>query len=127
MPDPNEGFIAVSGGWYHSLALKENGTSIEDDDPPGSFLQIRSVSPNPFSTGTSVVFNSPGLSGLTLEVYDTTGRLVNTRSLGSSPAGSHTVAWDGRDSHGAELPTGVYITRLASDGQQASAKVVLVR
>lgn len=127
VPAPNEGFIAVSGGWYHSLGLKENGTSVEDDDPPGNFLQIQSVSPNPFSTGTSVVFNSPGLSGVTLDVYDTTGRLVNTRNLGSSPAGSHSATWDGRDSHGAALSTGVYFIRLVSDGQQASAKVVLVR
>jgi hypothetical protein len=99
VPPPNSGFSAVAAGWGHSLGLKENGTSVEDDDPPGNFLQIQSVSPNPFSTGTSVVFNSPGLSGVTLDVCDTTGRLVNTRNLGSSPAGSHSATWDGRDSH----------------------------
>jgi len=127
VPDPNDCFVAVSGGWVHSLGLKENNTSVEDEGMPGSFLQITSVSPNPFSTSTSVVFHSPCLSGVTLEVFDTAGHIMKTRYLGVFPAGSHTATWDGMDCRGREMATGVYLIRLISDSQQASAKVVLVR
>jgi flagellar hook assembly protein FlgD len=76
---------------------------------------------------TKVLFQSPGLSAVTLEVYDTTGRLVRIQPLGNSPAGQHSITWDGRDSSGAELASGVYFIRLCSAEQQASAKVLLVR
>ncbi|MFO7626181.1 MAG: FlgD immunoglobulin-like domain containing protein, partial [Candidatus Fermentibacteraceae bacterium] len=85
------------------------------------------VSPNPFSSSTSVVFQSPGLSSMTFQVFDIAGRLVRTQSIGNSPAGQHTITWDGRDSQGAELASGVYFIRLRGAEQQASAKVLLVR
>ncbi len=112
---------------YHSLGLREISTGVEGACPAGDFIQIQSVSPNPFCNSTSVIFQSPGLASVTLEVYDTTGRLVRTQSLGNSPAGQHTTVWDGRDSQGAELGSGVYFIRLSGAEQQASAKVVLVR
>ncbi|MFO7626712.1 MAG: FlgD immunoglobulin-like domain containing protein [Candidatus Fermentibacteraceae bacterium] len=127
IPSPNSGFVGIAAGEYHSLGLHENSTWVEGACPAGDFIQIQSVSPNPFSTSTSVVFHSPGISTLTLEVYDTAGRLMRTRSLGNSPAGQHTTVWDGRDSQGAELGSGVYFIRLSGTEQQASAKVVLVR
>ena len=126
VPEPNSGFVGIAGGQAHNLGLRES-TGIEDDGLAGNFIQIRSVSPNPFSSSTSVVFQSPGLSSMTFQVFDVAGRLVRTQSIGNSPAGRHTIAWDGRDSQGAELTSGVYFIRLRGAEQQASAKVVLVR
>jgi len=127
VPSPNEGFVAVAGGDNHSLGLRDVSTSIEGADPTGDFIQIQSVAPNPFSISTTLFFQSPGLSTLTLQVYDTAGRLVRTQPLGNSPAGQHSITWDGRDASGAELASGIYFIRLMSTEQQASAKVLLVR
>ena len=126
VPSPNSGFVGIAGGQAHNLGLRES-TGIEDLVLAGDFIQIRSVSPNPFSSSTSVVFQSPGLSSMTFQVFDIAGRLVRTQSIGNSPAGRHTITWDGRDSQGAELGSGVYFIRLRGAEQQASAKAVLVR
>jgi len=128
VPPPNTGFVAVSAGrGWHNLGLREIGTGVEDLELTGDFIQIQSVAPNPFSTITTVLFQSPGLSTLTLQVYDTAGRLVRNQFLGDSQAGQNSVTWDGKDSQGAELGTGVYFIRLMIAEQQASAKVILVR
>ncbi len=126
VPEPNSGFVGIGGGSYHGLGLRES-TGIEDEGLAGDFIQIRSVSPNPFSSSTSVVFQSPGLSAVTFQVFDIAGCLVRTQTIGNSPAGQHSFSWDGRNSQGAELGSGVYFIRLGGAEQQASAKVVLVR
>ncbi len=118
--------LAISAGSYHSLGLKSIGTGIE---PPVNtdVLAITSVHPNPTIGSATVQFNSPGLTRVSISVFDTAGRLVRAQNLGDSPAGQHIITWDGRDSHGAELGSGVYFIRLQAAYQQASAKVVLVR
>lgn len=120
-------FRGDGGGERHSLGLKDVDTSVEDAGLVSDFIQIQSVAPSPFSMTTSVVFQSPGLSTLTLQVYDTAGRLVRTQPLGNSQAGQHIITSDGRDASGAELASGVYFIRLQGVDQQASTKVVLVR
>jgi len=128
VPPPNSGFVAIAAGrGWHNLGLREISTGVEDEDPTGDFIQIQSVAPNPFFMSVSVLFQSPGLSAVTLQVYDTTGRLVRNQFHGDSPAGQNSITWDGKDSQGAELGTGVYFIRLRSVEQQASAKVLLVR
>jgi len=101
--------------------------SADDPQAPGLVTGINSIYPNPFDSHASVSFQSPGLSALTLQVFDTTGRLVRTQPLGNFSAGQHTITWDGRDSLGAGLAPGLYFIRLQGAEQQASAKVVLVR
>jgi len=126
VPEQNEGFVAVAGGGVHTLGLKFIDTGMENTSPTGVF-QILSIAPNPFSMSSSIVFHSPGVSQVGLEVYDTAGRLVRTQDLGSSPAGQHSVSWDGRDASGAELSPGIYFIRLVSAEEEVSAKVVIMR
>lgn len=118
--------VAVSAGTEHSLGLKSIGTGIE---PPVNtdVLEITSVHPNPTRGFTTVQFNSPGLTGVSLEVLDITGRMVRTDELSSSSPGQHNTTWDGRDSRGEELEAGIYFIRLRSVAQQTSARVMLVR
>jgi flagellar hook assembly protein FlgD len=91
-------------------------------------LSISTVYPNPFSTASSVVFQSPGLASVTLEVYDVSGRLVKSQELGAVSEGRQTVLWDGSSSSGETLSNGVYIIRLAGgSGSSATARVILLR
>jgi len=55
-------------------------------------------------------------------VFDLAGRHVSTLLNHTLPAGNHTAAFDG-----SELPPGVYLVRLASGSEFATARVVLLR
>jgi flagellar hook assembly protein FlgD len=62
-----------------------------------------------------------------LEVYTLTGRRVATLVNGSIGAGSHQVTWDGKDSSGRDVASGVYYYRVyAEEGSQAG-KMILLR
>ncbi|MCX7194002.1 MAG: flagellar hook assembly protein FlgD [Proteobacteria bacterium] len=68
-------------------------------------------------SGVDLVSGSTGLGGFslptpsdssTVSIYDSTGALVNTLSLGAQPAGITKWQWDGTNSSGAAMPTGSY-------------------
>jgi flagellar hook assembly protein FlgD len=60
-------------------------------------------------------------------VYDITGRKVRTLLHGPISAGSHSIAWDGRDDSGKPVASGVYISRLVAGERIATGKMALVR
>ncbi len=85
------------------------------------------ASPNPTASGVELSFQSDGFSPLTLEIYDTAGRLVRTEALGTLPAGSQAHYWNGQGGNGQALAQGVYFVRLSSSELEASTRVVLLR
>jgi flagellar hook assembly protein FlgD len=63
-----------------------------------------------------------------LTVYDLTGQTVATLVEGERDAGAYEIRWDGRNSAGRDVASGVYLYRLwSSDGQVLTHKMALVR
>ena len=83
--------------------------------------------PNPFNPLTKVSFNLPEAGKVTLGVYDVQGRLVNTLADGEAPAGRQSVIWDGTDSHGRQVSSGIYFARLITPEGVVQHKMILVK
>ncbi len=109
------------------LVVDSDGHSSEISivDIRNSFQPQLTVAPNPVITGTTVSFRTAPGEPFTLSVYDLRGRLIRTLKKGTGLADTGAVAWDGRDSAGRQLATGVYLMRLRSAHQQISRKIVL--
>ncbi|MCX6640952.1 MAG: M1 family aminopeptidase [bacterium] len=88
---------------------------------PGEFKLIGST-PNPFNPTTTISFQLPAASRMSLVVYDVSGRLVSTLVDGFRDAGSHQVTFDG-----SKLASGVYLYRLEAGGYSANGKMVLLK
>jgi outer membrane protein assembly factor BamB len=88
------------------------------------------VSPNPFSTTTTINISglTHGAGGMELKIFDVTGRLVRKMSLATCKLllGAQTT-WDGRSDEGRKLAPGVYFVHFVSGDQSATRKVLLVR
>jgi len=83
--------------------------------------------PNPFNPQTTLTFELPTRTTVTLRIYDAAGRPVRTLVDGARDAGPHEVEWDGRDRGGLGLASGTYFARLESGGTARVRKLVLVR
>jgi hypothetical protein len=100
---------------------------------PGSFPVVPSTYvlennfPNPFNPLTNIRYGVPRRSYVTLAVYDILGRKVRTLVVGESQAGTFTVRWDGRSDDGRTVSSGVYFSRLVSEGFAVTKKMMLVR
>jgi len=86
------------------------------------------VTPNPFGRSTTIHFDIPAPgTRLTLSVYDVGGRLVRTLLAGEVAPGAFDACWDGLDDDGGRLPSGVYLTRMATPAGAVRGRIVLAR
>lgn len=83
--------------------------------------------PNPFNPTTEIDFSVPRLSRTQLDIYDALGRQVLRLLDKTLVRGNYRVSWDGRDSKGTVLPSGVYFYRLVADQAILSKKMLLLK
>jgi hypothetical protein len=77
--------------------------------------------------GTEIRFGLSHPERVRVEVFDLSGARVRTVADAIRSAGAQTVAWDGRDSGGRAVPSGVYLVRVAAPSLNWSGKAVLVK
>jgi hypothetical protein len=95
---------------------------------PAMPLTLNQNHPNPFNPSTTIGYYLPVDATVTLDVYDTSGRLVARLLNGAKQAkGTHSVAWRGLDAQGRQSSSGVYFYRLTSGKETISKKMVLLR
>ncbi len=123
-PVKNEAFVAQLAQFSQLEATTGMATSLSDFVSTMSGTQMTtsasligkkvSVPDGPAvldAAGTPVqgVINLPaGADGVTFNVYNSQGILVDTQILGAQTAGDMTWAWDGNDSGGNYAPAGTY-------------------
>ncbi len=83
--------------------------------------------PNPFNPSTKITFNIGKNSFTSLRIYDILGREVATLVSGMQSAGKRTVEWNGTNSAGHKVCSGVYFYRLQAGGYVETKKLVLLR
>lgn len=90
---------------------------------------LKSAYPNPFNPSTTIGFDLPVASRVTITIYDLLGKVVDVVKDGVEPAGSRSLTWDASG-----IASGVYLYRLVASGISDPArtftqvkKIVLVR
>ena len=78
--------------------------------------------PNPFNNITNLKYGLPAASRVSIQVYDLSGRLVETLIDKKQSAGNHFVIWDGRNAS-----SGVYIVRMNTAEFTNVQKLILLR
>ena len=70
----------------------------------------------PFNPTTKSKYDIPEQATVTLKIYNVLGQEVLSFADGEQTAGFHTVAWDGRNSFGSQVSSGVYFYRFEATG-----------
>lgn len=83
--------------------------------------------PNPFNPTTTIHFDVPKAGRVKLQVFRLDGSWVADLVDQNFAAGPQRTSWNGRDRHGAAVPSGVYLARMDADGGSWAIKMMLVR
>ncbi|MFC1573147.1 right-handed parallel beta-helix repeat-containing protein [Candidatus Eisenbacteria bacterium] len=83
--------------------------------------------PNPFSEGTTVIWNQAHPGQAELAVLDVRGRVIRVLSSGRMGVGEHRQIWDGRDRQGKSVPGGVYWIKVQANKVRSGIRVLRVR
>jgi hypothetical protein len=78
--------------------------------------------PNPFNPATKIVFQIPKSDFVMLDVYDISGRLVQTLFTGNLKQGKYEIEFDG-----STYSSGVYVYKLFTTNFTQSEKMILVK
>ena len=88
--------------------------------------------PNPFNPETWIPYQLSEDSAVSVSIYDTTGKLVRTLSLGFQPAGFYNsreraAYWDGRNALGERVASGIYFYQLTTPSFQQTRRLVILK
>ena len=88
--------------------------------------------PNPFNPETWIPYQLSEDSPVSISIYDTTGRLVRTLSLGFQSAGFYNsrgraAYWDGRNALGERVASGIYFYQLTTPDFQQTRRLVILK
>ncbi|MBN2008158.1 VCBS repeat-containing protein [candidate division KSB1 bacterium] len=93
---------------------------------PDAF-QLKQNYPNPFNPDTRIEYQLSSAGHVSLFVCDMTGREVVQLVNCKKAAGSYTAQWDGRDTNGRLVPSGVYLYQLKIGNASESRKMVIMQ
>jgi len=112
--------IDINGAFKYYDAVKVNLTA-------SSKPQLLQNNPNPFNPSTTIKFYTPNTSDVSIKIYDMLGREVLTLFNKQTTAGFHIVYWNGKDSRGENVASGVYLYRLTAGSFSETKKMNLLK
>lgn len=80
--------------------------------------------PNPFNPVTTIKYDLPADSRVTLKIYNILGQEVRTLVNEYQAAGYKALQWDGRNQRGEPVSSGIYIYRLSASSAKESREFV---
>ncbi len=101
--------------------VKENNFKL-----PGHFSLAQNF-PNPFNASTEISFDLSRRCPVELSVFNVVGQKVRTIIDAEIGAGSHTVIWDGLDTYGQPVASGVYFYRLNAGDFSETKKMLMIK
>ena len=104
---------------YDYLALDMEGV-------PNEFT-LHENYPNPFNPTTTLRFDVPEVSDITVTIFNMLGQKVRTFNLNNTPAGYHSVKWNATNDYGDPVGAGVYLYQLQANQFIKTRKMVLLK
>jgi FlgD Ig-like domain len=120
----------VKGSFFivDDLQLSETATGITEQvsSSPKKF-ELNQNYPNPFNPSTNISYSIPDQDFVKLDIYNITGELVKNLVDENQTAGTHQVIWDGKNTFGRQVSSGVYFYRIISRKYNSIKKMIMLK
>jgi agmatine deiminase len=113
---------------HHQVILKVDSdllSSLADPAYQTSACKIESVVPNPFNSMTRISFSLDKALNTSMIVYNLQGQVIKILADYEFSAGTHELAWDGRDGSGNKVPQGIYLLKLKTQAGVDLKKLIV--
>lgn len=114
-------------GYMRIYKYDSTSQIVGDDIGLSKQFKIISCYPNPFNAQVTIQYEIPYQTDLGATVYDILGRRIWLSETSQHPPGYFTQTWDGIDSHGADVSSGIYIIQLSTPDWNATEKIILLK
>ncbi len=116
-----EGNLILTGGNSQYQLIKGGINSL-----PTKFA-LHNNYPNPFNPTTTITYDIPNESHITLTIYDLMGRSVKELMSKRVSPGNHSIVWNGTDSNNNSVASGMYLYQLKSGDFVETKKLLILK
>ena len=119
----------VNDGYPYLWWQDGDGTSLDVSDAPvlpDGFV-IHQNYPNPFNPTTTISYDLPKRSLVTLGIYDLLGKQIKILVNQSQDAGNKIAMWNGTDNLGRPVSAGVYLYQIQAGEFNQTRKMLLLK
>jgi hypothetical protein len=121
-----ENGVVIEAGNMTTLNFQLMEVSNSDDCAPG-VPYLSQNHPNPFTGKTSIAYSLDSAGWSRLEIFNCKGQKVKTIFSGQAASGDHLADWDGMDTDGHPVESGIYFYRLSTPSVNQTRKMVIIR
>ena len=119
----NEPFDWVSSAQVHGSPGKNDSSSdVKESNISPAHFKLNNNYPNPFNAATTITWQQPLKSHITLKIHDVLGKHVVTLVNEVMQKGHHKITWKAKD-----VPSGVYFYSLHSSDFHQTRKCIVLR
>lgn len=120
------------GQGFDIFARIDQFQTVSVDEPPKSAVvpsafHLFQNFPNPFNPQTTIRYELPATSPVSLKVFNISGQEIISLVEEIQSAGSHSMFWNGNNASGEKVPSGIYYCRLKMGNVVQVRKMVLTR
>jgi hypothetical protein len=130
--------ISNPWGYYYKVTTLDHAGNESDaaemqtvsgvgDDVAPVRTALLAAYPNPFNPSTRLSFELAAPAHARINIFDTAGRLVKTLVNEQRGAGHHEVVWNGQNTAGQSVASGVYLYRFESGDVVQTKRMMLVK
>jgi hypothetical protein len=123
------GSLQVSEGYVYDEYSRTNTVDLDAAAlriAPKAFA-LKQNFPNPFNPTTVIRYALPEASNVRLDVHNTLGQVVRTLVDEKQVAAGYRITWDGRNEHGQQMASGIYIYRIVAGEFTATRRMLLIK
>ena len=121
----NELYLCAFDGKIYKFTPVNTGTSEFGSTSPTGF-NLEGNYPNPFNSSTVIMYSLDRPAKVTAKIYNTIGQLVRTMMDKTASPGTKIVQWNGENSLGRDVPSGVYFCQLSLNKRVLGTKKLLL-
>ncbi len=98
-----------------------------EEDPPVLYTKLGGNYPNPFNPETAINFAIHEAGKVRIDVFNIKGQLVKTLVNEHLEAAYHSVIWNGKDTKGVNVSSGVYFYKMDAAKYTSTKKMILMK
>lgn len=121
-------YTATGGLLKRVLCMSMGNEQASDGGSSPSVVLSLGAYPNPFNPSTTISFSAPSSARtVTLDIYSVDGRHIASLYRGGGSNGVISRTWNGLDSAGRPVSSGVFYARVVADGEARTGKLVMLK
>ncbi len=124
--DPKYQWIVDIGALSVAFFKATVGVTPNSDVVPGEFALGQNY-PNPFNPSTTLEYSIPVRSNVEIAIFNILGQQVATVVNDMHEAGSHRATWNGKDSFGKPVASGIYFYQMRAGSFEKVKKMMLMK